>query len=121
MVSLKNLRSKSYSNGIRNGYGGSGNYVYFASVVIANTPLIKIGSWNGDYNIAGKLKSRYKAQFQIIKVVDGSSYSEEQIHKQFAYINTPVEYYPSKAVRSCKSAEFFKETKELRDFIDLLK
>lgn len=114
--------TKKYKNGMPNGYKSYGGRIYFAKAEIDGISLIKIGFWNGDYNIKSNLKSRYKVKFEILKTINGTGDTEQALHIRFEQYRHIVTYLQR---RKCelvpvRCTEFFKENDEITSFIQRL-
>lgn len=115
--------TKKYKNGIPNGYKSDQvGRIYFAKTKINGIPLIKIGFWNGRYNIRTTLKNRYKTEFKILKSIIGCGDTEQDLHIKFSQYRHLIIY---KKRRGCelvpvRCTEFFRENDELLEFIQFL-
>lgn len=116
--------TKKYKNGIPNSYPSTRKgFVYFARAVIKGTPLIKIGFWNGTYNIANTLKYRYKSKFTLLHSLPGDGDLEQDLHIKFEKYRQIIIYERRVGCElvPVTCTEFFRAENDLIDFIETLR
>ncbi len=132
MINQQYKTNKKVKNGIRNGYQQADKlpkYVYFARANINSISLIKIGAYNGRYNILTNLKSRYNATFKLVKRIENKApYTEQELHIAFKELNYSIIYNQysrcsseiTHHITKNRSTEFFIATSKLLEFIEQL-
>lgn len=110
---------KRYKNSISNSYCNYWGRVYFAKTQINGLDLIKIGFYNGKYNILKALERRYKTVFTLILEIKADGDTEQLFHMAFSHQNKPVTYF-KKNGNPVLCTEFFL-TPEIELFVNSFK